>query len=82
MKCGVSLSDEVCVRLCNFDMFPLFLTRLAVYPPRPEKGGITITNEDLFCLDHGEFLNDVIIDFYLKCVLLSFLSSNFLYNMQ
>lgn len=37
-----------------------------VYPPSPAKGGISVTNEDLHCLNDGEFLNDVIIDFYLK----------------
>jgi len=39
---------------------------LLVYPPPPAKGGISVTNEDLHCLNDGEFLNDVIIDFYLK----------------
>lgn len=39
-----------------------------VYPPPPAKGGIPVTNEDLHCLNDGEFLNDVIIDFYLKSV--------------
>ncbi|XP_028846303.1 sentrin-specific protease 6 isoform X2 [Denticeps clupeoides] len=40
--------------------------RLVVYPPPPAKGGISVTEEDLYRLDEGEFLNDVIIDFYLK----------------
>uniref|UniRef100_A0A8C1PIX9 SUMO specific peptidase 7b n=1 Tax=Cyprinus carpio TaxID=7962 RepID=A0A8C1PIX9_CYPCA len=40
--------------------------RLIQYPPPPSKGGITVTTEDLECLKDGEFLNDVIIDFYLK----------------
>ncbi|XP_029348866.1 sentrin-specific protease 7 isoform X2 [Echeneis naucrates] len=40
--------------------------RLIQYPPPPAKGGITVTMEDLQCLDSGQFLNDVIIDFYLK----------------
>ncbi|XP_022521102.2 sentrin-specific protease 7b isoform X1 [Astyanax mexicanus] len=40
--------------------------RLIQYPPPPSKGGITVTSEDLECLRDGEFLNDVIIDFYLK----------------
>lgn len=42
------------------------LCRLILYPPPPSKGGITVTTEDLECLKSGEFLNDVIIDFYLK----------------
>ncbi|KAA8582946.1 hypothetical protein FQN60_015492 [Etheostoma spectabile] len=32
--------------------------------------GISVTNEDLHCLNDGEFLNDVIIDFYLKYLVL------------
>uniref|UniRef100_A0A3B4DFW6 Ubiquitin-like protease family profile domain-containing protein n=1 Tax=Pygocentrus nattereri TaxID=42514 RepID=A0A3B4DFW6_PYGNA len=39
------------------------------FPPPPCKGAITVTTEDLECLDSGEFLNDVIIDFYLKYLL-------------
>ncbi|XP_062857945.1 sentrin-specific protease 6 isoform X2 [Trichomycterus rosablanca] len=42
------------------------IIKLIVYPPPPAKGGISVTNEDLHCLNDGEFLNDVIIDFYLK----------------
>ena len=38
------------------------------YPPPPATGGIAVTNEDFYCLNDGEFLNDVIIDFYLKYV--------------
>uniref|UniRef100_A0AAX7UBJ1 Ubiquitin-like protease family profile domain-containing protein n=1 Tax=Astatotilapia calliptera TaxID=8154 RepID=A0AAX7UBJ1_ASTCA len=44
--------------------------RLIQYPVAPCKGRITVTKEDLACLDAGEFLNDVIIDFYLKYLLL------------
>ncbi|KAF7215506.1 sentrin-specific protease 7 isoform X1 [Nothobranchius furzeri] len=40
--------------------------RLIQFPPPPQKGGITVTMEDLRCLDSGQYLNDVIIDFYLK----------------
>ncbi|XP_009067891.1 PREDICTED: sentrin-specific protease 7-like, partial [Acanthisitta chloris] len=43
---------------------------LIVYPPPPAKGGLGVTREDLECLEHGEFLNDVIIDFYLKYLML------------
>ncbi|XP_051283897.1 sentrin-specific protease 7 isoform X1 [Dicentrarchus labrax] len=45
-------------------------TRLIQYPAAPCKGRITVTKEDLACLGGGEFLNDVIIDFYLKYLLL------------
>ncbi|XP_041857609.1 sentrin-specific protease 7 isoform X2 [Melanotaenia boesemani] len=43
--------------------------RLILFPPPPLKGGITVTMEDLQCLDSGQYLNDVIIDFYLKYLL-------------
>ncbi|NWX27873.1 SENP7 protease, partial [Notiomystis cincta] len=43
---------------------------LIVYPPPPARGGLGVTREDLECLEYGEFLNDVIIDFYLKYLLL------------
>ncbi|CAL8266445.1 unnamed protein product [Lota lota] len=43
--------------------------RLIQFPPPPLKGGITVTMEDLQCLDSGQYLNDVIIDFYLKYLL-------------
>uniref|UniRef100_A0A667Y5V9 Sentrin-specific protease 7-like n=1 Tax=Myripristis murdjan TaxID=586833 RepID=A0A667Y5V9_9TELE len=46
--------------------FPLLIQ----YPAAPCKGRITVSREDLACLDAGEFLNDVIIDFYLKYLLL------------
>ncbi|XP_013876170.1 sentrin-specific protease 7b isoform X2 [Austrofundulus limnaeus] len=45
-------------------------SRLIQYPLVQCKGRITVTEEDLACLDAGEFLNDVIIDFYLKYLLL------------
>lgn len=45
-------------------------TRLIQYPAAPSKGRISVTSEDLLCLKHGEFLNDVIIDFYLKYLLM------------
>ncbi|XP_018605377.1 sentrin-specific protease 7 isoform X3 [Scleropages formosus] len=44
--------------------------RLILFPPPPLKGGIAVTTEDLQCLNSGEFLNDVIIDFYLKYLML------------
>ncbi|KAM8847536.1 sentrin-specific protease 6 isoform 1-T1 [Synchiropus picturatus] len=46
------------------------VVKLMVYPPPPAKGGISVTNEDLHCLNDREFLNDVIIDFYLKYLVL------------
>ncbi|XP_067849200.1 sentrin-specific protease 7 isoform X2 [Heptranchias perlo] len=44
--------------------------KVIVFPPPPTKGGLAVTTEDLECLEEGEFLNDVIIDFYLKYLLL------------
>ncbi|XP_029984460.1 sentrin-specific protease 6 isoform X2 [Sphaeramia orbicularis] len=55
------------------DLQPTFtgpIIKLMVYPPPPAKGGISVTNEDLHCLNDGEFLNDVILDFYLKYLVL------------
>ncbi|KAK1876339.1 Sentrin-specific protease 6 [Dissostichus eleginoides] len=48
----------------------LLPTRLIQYPAPPSKGRISVTKEDLFRLRDGEFLNDVIIDFYLKYLIL------------
>ncbi|KAJ9576151.1 hypothetical protein L9F63_006973, partial [Diploptera punctata] len=47
---------------------------ILVYPPPPSKGGIPINTEDYACLGEDQFLNDVIIDFYLKYLTLSVLS--------
>ncbi|XP_048835904.1 LOW QUALITY PROTEIN: sentrin-specific protease 7-like [Brienomyrus brachyistius] len=44
--------------------------RLILFPPPPWKGGISVTMEGCSALDSGEFLNDVIIDFYLKYLVL------------
>lgn len=41
---------------------------LFVYPPSSKSGGIPITTLDVACLDEGTYLNDVIIDFYLKYI--------------
>ncbi|XP_071956317.1 uncharacterized protein [Antedon mediterranea] len=45
-----------------------------IYPPNESKGRISVTSEDLSCLEDGEFINDVIIDFYLKYLLHEVLS--------
>nr|XP_020515333.1 sentrin-specific protease 7-like [Labrus bergylta] len=45
-------------------------SRLIQYPAAPSRGRISVSKEDLACLGSGEFLNDVIIDFYLKYLLL------------
>ncbi|XP_042629329.1 sentrin-specific protease 6-like [Cyprinus carpio] len=59
-------SNESSNKKMSKELFSPPLCRLVVYPPPPAKGGITITEEDLSCLEEGEFLNDVIIDFYLR----------------
>ncbi|XP_057321904.1 uncharacterized protein LOC130665499 [Microplitis mediator] len=48
--------------------------KLTVYPPPPAKSGIAINTEDYSCLGEDQFLNDVIIDFYLKYLTLEVLS--------
>ncbi|XP_008206476.1 uncharacterized protein LOC100122748 isoform X2 [Nasonia vitripennis] len=48
---------------------------ITVYPPPPAKGGIAINTEDFICLGEDQFLNDVIIDFYLKYLTLEILST-------
>lgn len=53
----------------SYDLFKktiLIISSLTIYPPPPAPGGICISVEDYKCLAEGEFLNDVIIDFYLK----------------
>lgn len=52
----------------------LFITRMTVYPPPPAKGGIAINTEDYSCLGEDQFLNDAIIDFYLRYLTLEKLS--------
>uniref|UniRef100_A0A3Q1EPU8 Si:dkey-100n23.3 n=1 Tax=Acanthochromis polyacanthus TaxID=80966 RepID=A0A3Q1EPU8_9TELE len=60
----------VTVKICFFPTFSNFKTdQLIQFPPPPLKGGISVTMEDLQCLDSGQYLNDVIIDFYLKYLL-------------
>ena len=49
---------------------------ITVYPPPPAKGGIAINTEDYICLAEDQFLNDVIIDFYLKYLTLEKLSED------
>ncbi|XP_075233482.1 uncharacterized protein LOC142331448 isoform X2 [Lycorma delicatula] len=53
---------------------PSPIQTIMVYPPPPMKGGIPINTEDYACLGEDQFLNDVIIDFYLKYLTLNMLS--------
>uniref|UniRef100_A0A1A9Z8V3 Ubiquitin-like protease family profile domain-containing protein n=1 Tax=Glossina pallidipes TaxID=7398 RepID=A0A1A9Z8V3_GLOPL len=43
---------------------PNDIRQLLIYPPG--KGGISINTEDYLCLATDQYLNDIIIDFYLK----------------
>ena len=45
---------------------PKVIKTIFVYPPPPKKGGIALTNVDVDCLLPGIYLNDIIIDFYLR----------------
>ncbi|KAM7357797.1 sentrin-specific protease 6 veloren isoform 2-T7 [Cochliomyia hominivorax] len=45
---------------------PNEVRQLLIYPPG--KGGIAINTEDYMCLATDQYLNDIIIDFYLKWV--------------
>lgn len=49
--------------------------KILIYPPEV-KGGISINTEDYMCLAVDQYLNDVIIDFYLKYVLMEFLTES------
>lgn len=63
--------------------------KILIYPPSG-KGGISINTEDYICLATDQYLNDVIIDFYLQYVLKEILTpeqrqkthvfSSFFYN--
>lgn len=73
--CHRRLKDSYSVTICKPDSNWVkykhqgLARRLIQFPPPPLKGGITVTMEDLQCLDSGQYLNDVIIDFYLKYLL-------------
>lgn len=45
------------------------IRKILIYPPG--QGGIPINTEDYVCLGQDQFLNDVIIDFYLKYLVLN-----------
>lgn len=73
--CHQRLDNAYAVSMCKADSSWVkykhqgLTHRLIQFPPPPMKGGITVTLEDLQCLDIGQYLNDVIIDFYLKYLL-------------
>jgi Ulp1 family protease len=65
------IKNEVTITESDGDVAPAKVFNEAVvclltYPPPPQTDGVPITNEDESSLNEGEFLNDVIIDFYLK----------------
>jgi len=47
---------------------------ILIYQPGGKSGGIPVTSEDVACLAEGTYLNDIIIDFYLKYIYESILS--------
>jgi len=58
--------QEVCYGQTNKALGPV--ETLLIYPPSLKSGGIPITTLDVACLDEGTYLNDIIIDFYLKYI--------------
>jgi sentrin-specific protease 7 len=58
--------SALCCHSCESYSHLFLMFRILVYPPPPSKGGIPINTEDYACLGEDQFLNDVIIDFYLK----------------
>jgi Ulp1 family protease len=44
---------------------PMAVVKYCQFPPEGA-GNVSVSNEDYACLEVEQFLNDVIIDFYLK----------------
>lgn len=70
-------ANDILVRTCPRDIKKTVeasncfteIRQLLIYPPG--KGGISINTEDYMCLAQDQFLNDVIIDFYLQHLVLN-----------
>ncbi|XP_046432361.1 uncharacterized protein LOC124185514 isoform X5 [Neodiprion fabricii] len=50
----------------NDDSAHRCIQTILIYPPAPARDAITINDRDCACLGKDKFINDVIIDFYLK----------------
>lgn len=51
-------------------MYTYFAVRLLTYNvPAGSKVGIEISSSDVATLDTGEYLNDIVVDFYLRSVI-------------
>lgn len=61
-----SSTSQSMIQTANSSALCLETKQLLIYPPPPAKGGITINVDDYICLGQDQFLNDAIIDFYLK----------------
>nr|XP_032510951.1 uncharacterized protein LOC116765553 isoform X5 [Danaus plexippus plexippus] len=60
----ITRSMSTSINSGNKSTHPAEIRQILIYPPG--KGGIPINTEDYMCLAQDQFLNDVIIDFYLK----------------
>lgn len=66
----MKIDSQTCIQHLISNAFIIFsanpaeIRQILIYPPG--KGGIPINTEDFMCLAQDQFLNDVIIDFYLK----------------
>ncbi|CAO3597888.1 unnamed protein product [Absidia cylindrospora] len=73
---GMDISSPAPVELSDDEMDEVNDTVLFTYPINRSKGSITVTVEDMKRLEVDQFLNDSIIDFYLKLLMDSYSIAN------
>lgn len=71
---GLDIGPLVLTKGHNFSSSQVDIKQILIYPPG--RGGISINTEDYMCLATDQYLNDVIIDFYLKYLYLEHLKDD------